>query len=155
MEVKELLERYLAGPAKLREALAGLTEENLRYKYDPKKWSAKEIAIHVADMDLVASFRMKRIIAEPDARYPGVDQDLWAVGLGYQDRAMEPALRLLEAVRAEMGDVLADLPAEAWSRKGLHTEAGEQTLRGVLDVYTRHLESHVGQIMAIRERLGK
>lgn len=154
MDGKELLGRYQAGPARLREAIAGLSEEDLRYKYDPAKWSAKEIAIHVADMDVAGSFRMKRIIAEPDARYPGVDQDLWAAGLRYQDRPVEPSLRLLEAVRAEMAAVLAGLPSEAWSRKGIHTEAGEQTLRGVVEGYTRHLETHVEQIMAIRQRLG-
>lgn len=155
MSEQELLDRYIAGPARLREALSGLTDEELRFKYDPAKWSAKEIAIHVADMDQNASFRMKRIVAEPDARYPGVDQDLWAVGLGYQGREVEPSLRLLEAVRAEMAGILATVPAEAWERKGLHSEVGEQTLRRLVEGYVRHLENHVGQIQAIRQRLGR
>lgn len=155
MEHQELIERYLAGPAKLRASLAGLSESDLQFKYDPAKWSAKEIAIHVADMDLVASFRMKRILAEPGARYPGVSQDLWAIGLGYQGRQVEPSLRVLEAVRAEMGAILAAQPAEAWSLSGTHEAAGEQTLLRIMEVYTGHLERHIGQIESIRQRLGK
>lgn len=155
MEVQDLLDRYLAGPPKLRESLAGLTEVDLRFKYDPAKWSAREIAIHVADMDVVASFRMKRVISEPGSRYPGVDQDLWAGGLGYQDRDVEPSLRLLEAVRTEMAAILGALPLDAWSRRGVHDSAGEQTLRDLVEAYTQHLETHVGQIWAIRRRLEK
>jgi len=155
MHNRELIERYVAGPSRLRASLAGLSESDLQYQYDPAKWSAKEIAIHVADMDLVASFRMKRILSEPDARYPGVDQDRWAAGLSYQGREVEPSLRMLEAVRAEMGPILAGLPAEAWSRSGIHEVAGEQTLQRVVEVYTGHLERHIGQIEGIRARLGK
>lgn len=155
VERQGLLDRYLAGPAMLREALAGLTEEDLRFKYDPAKWSAKEIAIHVADMDLVASFRIKRVISEPGARYPGVDQDLWAAELGYQNRDVEPSLRLLEVVRTEVVAILRALPPSAWSRRGTHDSAGEQTLWDLVDAYAQHLEKHVGQIRAIRQRLKK
>lgn len=155
MEVKDLLGRYLAGPAMLREALAGLTADDLRFKYDPAKWSAKEIAIHVADMDMVSAFRMKRVISEPGARYPGVDQDLWAGGLGYQDRDVEPSLRLLETVRKEMAAILGAIPLDAWDHRGVHDSAGEQTLRGLVEGYTQHLETHTEQIWAIRRRLGK
>ncbi|HEY3366780.1 MAG TPA: DinB family protein [Symbiobacteriaceae bacterium] len=153
--MQELLDRYLAGPVKLRESLAGLTEADLRYKYDPAKWSVTEIAIHVADMDEVAAFRMKRIIAEPNPSYPGVDQERWAANLGYQDRAIEPSVRLLEAVRFEMGIILSRLPEAAWARTGRHSEAGEETLERVVTKYTQHLETHIGQIAAIRQRLGK
>ncbi len=155
VQVLELLNRYEAGPALLRESLAGLSADELRYKYDPAKWSAKEIAIHVADMEVAATFRMKRVIAEPGARYPGVDQDLWAANLGYQERDVEPSLRLLEALRAEMAAILRSLPPEVWNQSGVHDRAGEQTLADLVVAYTEHLEKHVGQIRAIRERLGK
>jgi len=155
VQVLELLNRYEAGPARLRESLAGMSEDELRYKYDPAKWSAKEIAIHVADMEVAATFRMKRVIAEPGARYPGVDQDLWAASLGYQDREVEPSLRLLEALRAEMSALLRRLPPDVWNQSGVHDQAGEQTLADLVVSYTEHLEKHVGQIEAIRQRLGK
>lgn len=149
----ELISRYLAGPEKLRAALSGLSEDDLRFQYDSAKWSAKEIAIHIADMDAVASFRMKRIISEPDARYPGVDQDLWALGLGYQSRDVEPSLHLLEANRREMAAILTTVAESAWNRQGVHESAGQQTLRGLVVSYTEHLENHVAQIVAIRQRL--
>ncbi|MGE5675964.1 MAG: DinB family protein [Mycobacterium leprae] len=151
----DMIQRYLAGPAKLRRSLEGLTAEELHFHPAPGKWSAHQIAIHVADMDLSAAFRMRRILAEPGSGYPGVDQDRWAVGLLYEERELEPSLFLLEALRREMTTVLIRVPESAWSQTGIHSEAGEQKLSAVLENYTGHLERHVEQIEAIKRKLGK
>ena len=44
------------------------------------------------------------------------------------------------------------MPESAFDRKGNHTENGPMTLRGLLEGYSQHAESHARQLQEIREQ---
>ncbi|WP_397367118.1 DinB family protein [Paenibacillus chitinolyticus] len=50
----------------LREAVEGLTDKEIRFKPAPDKWSIHQILIHIADSELVATQRVKKVIAEKE-----------------------------------------------------------------------------------------
>ena len=64
MDYAQLIDDYLAGPQKLRAAVAGMTAEQLDARPIPGKWSTKQVICHVADYEPVYVDRMKRVIAE-------------------------------------------------------------------------------------------
>src|SRR5262249_43156669 len=61
---RELIEQYVAGGAKLRRAVTGLTQEELRARPGPGAWSVLEVVVHLADSDAISIDRMKRILTE-------------------------------------------------------------------------------------------
>ena len=48
MDYTQLIDDYLAGPQKLRAAVAGMTAEQLDARPIPGKWSSKQVICHIA-----------------------------------------------------------------------------------------------------------
>ena len=64
----------------------------------------------------------------------------------YHSRPLEPALAVVEAVRASTLALIRGLPDEAWAREGRHTESGRYRAEDWLRIYADHLEGHARQI---------
>jgi hypothetical protein len=54
-----LMDAFGSGPARLERAVDGLTEAQLRSRPIPDKWSILEIALHVADSELMGATRIR------------------------------------------------------------------------------------------------
>ncbi|MNP51443.1 DinB superfamily protein [compost metagenome] len=81
--MKELIKEYALGYTMLRDAIEGLTEEELHYKPAPDKWSIHQILIHVTDSEISSTSRLKKVLAEDEPTLISFDQDAWAKNLGY------------------------------------------------------------------------
>ena len=153
MNIAELIGAYAAGPARLREAVAGLTEEQLRARPIAGKWSSHEVVCHVADFEPVYLDRMKRVLAENEPTMFGGDPDQVAAALAYDARDTQEELAVVEACRREMTRILRTLPEAAFQRRGIHSEAGPLTLQQLLTSVTNHIPHHVGFIQEKRRAL--
>lgn len=149
-----LIDEYLAGPTALREAVAGMTDEQLDAAPVPGKWSTRQVVCHIADFEPVYADRMKRVIAEDEPTMFGGDPDVFAARLAYPQREMEIELALIETVRKHVASILRTLPAEAFARRGMHTEAGPITLEALLRGITQHIPHHIQYIREKRSALG-
>lgn len=141
-----LLERYEAGPARLKQAFAMIPEAARQWRPGPGKWSAHEVICHCADSEANAALRIRYLVAEKDPLIVGYDQEAWAVTLDYHSHPLEPAFATVDAVRANTAALLRRLPEEAWSREGRHTESGRYSAEDWLRIYARHVEGHAEQI---------
>jgi len=102
---------------------------------------------HCADSETNAYVRIRLLAAEKsEPTILGYDQDVWALALDYHAQPMEPALAVVEAVRANTVPLLRRLPEGAWSRRGRHTESGPYGAEDWLKIYADHLEGHAAQI---------
>jgi DinB superfamily len=149
-----LVESYLAGIQIVRQAVAGMTPEQLKGRPVPGKWSTLEVICHLADSDQAWTFRMKRVIAEDRPLLIGYDESRFSQALGYQERNAEEELAYLEQTRRQMGRVLRHIPPEALARTGVHTERGLITLEQMLEVEIDHINHHVKFIREKRKALG-
>ena len=148
MDVDRLLTEFADGPRQVREALARVAPERLEVRPRPRKWSAREIALHLCDTEISVAFRMKRALAEPGSAVLAFDQDRWVDTLApYQDLTL--ALSAFAALRAEMAAILRGLPAEAWERVSVHPAAGAVRLDEWLARFVEHTQRHIGQILAL------
>ena len=59
---RHLIEEFEACGPKLRQAVAGLSPEELTARPGPGDWSILELVIHLADSDSIAIDRMKRML---------------------------------------------------------------------------------------------
>jgi uncharacterized damage-inducible protein DinB len=152
--VTELVERYRAGGALLRDAIADLTHEQLLAHPIAGKMSAQEVVCHVADCEQFLADRMKRTVAMERPLLVGADGWLYPAALHYAERDVALDLALVDATRAQMAADLERLAPEAWERAAVHSETGLATLRQILLHTVRHLEHHVGTIKEKRAALG-
>jgi len=148
------IDAYLAGPAALRKAAAGLTRDQLTARPVPGKWSTLEVVCHLADFDPILADRMKRVIAEDDPQLLGADEGRFAAALAYHDRDLEEELTILERTRSQMARILRALPEAAFGRAGVHNERGPLTLERLLTIATNHIPHHLQFIAEKRRALG-
>jgi DinB family protein len=149
-ERRALLDRYATGVAAVDQALAGATDADLdRRPAAEGEWSAREIVHHLADSESMASIRLRRLIAEDDPLIQGYDEPEWARRLHYE-RAIEPSMAVLRAVRAASLQLLLSLGEDEWLRTGTHSESGPYSVEGWLGIYASHPQDHADQIRRAR-----
>ncbi|HYP13003.1 MAG TPA: DinB family protein [Bryobacteraceae bacterium] len=149
-ELVELLERFRRGPELLAQSLTGAAGTEVDF-HEPGKWSVRQIIAHLADCEIVLSFRVRSILAEENPTLQAFDQDLWATKLDYAKRKPSHSLESFRRTRSENYELLKDLPPEAFQRSGTHTERGTITVLGFIEYYVAHEERHAAQIRRTRE----
>lgn len=154
MSHDRLVAEYLAGPQLLRDAIAGMTPEQIDAAPIPGKWSTRQVICHIADFEPVYADRIKRVIAEDQPLLMSGDPDLFAAKLAYDQRDIENELRLIEIVRQQVATILRAVPAETFQRTGKHSTDGPLTIETLLTRITGHIPHHVQTIMQKRAVLG-
>src|ERR1041385_3611199 len=122
--LQNLIEQYLDGPKKLRQAITGMTREQALARPIAGKWSTLEVVAHLTDFDPIMADRMKRIIAEENPLIVGADENKFAAALCYHDRDLEEEMTILAATRSQLARILRKLPESALARVGQHNERG-------------------------------
>jgi uncharacterized damage-inducible protein DinB len=150
----DLIDRFEAGGALLNYAVGGLTRDQETARPGPGAWSIAELAAHLADSDLVATDRMKRVIAEDRPVLLAYDENAWVARLAYQDQPATEAAALFAANRRWTARVLRRLDEADFARVGQHTEHGPLTLAELLATYVGHLDHHLRFLYAKRANLG-
>jgi hypothetical protein len=138
-----LIDEYLAGPRQLRQAIAGMTAQQIDAAPIPGKWSTRQVICHIADFEPVYADRMKRVIAEHEPTMFSGDPDVFAARLAYDRRDIEEELQLIEAIRKHVARILRTLKPEDFQRKGIHSLDGPRTLEQLLNSITIHVPHHV------------
>src|SRR5690606_9191610 len=132
MSIAALIETYAAGPNVLREAVAGMTADQLDARPIAGQWSTREVICHIADFEIVYADRIKRVLAEQEPTMFGGDPDLFAKSLAYGARDLENEMVMIESLRRHVASILRTLPEAAFQRIGIHSEAGPLTLAALL-----------------------
>lgn len=156
MSPQELADRYLAGAAQLRAAVAGMTREQLVARPVAGKWSTLEVVCHISDFEPILADRMKRIIALA-AEVPlllAADENLFAKELKYHDRDVEEELALVEATRKQTARIIRGLKPEQLQLTGNHNKKGLVTLEKVIQMATNHITNHLPFVAEKRKALG-
>ena len=148
-----LVNDYLAGPKQLRQAIAGMSQEQLKARPVAGKMSTLEVVCHLVDFDPVYVERMKRAIAMDNPTLLGADENDFARVLCYHDRDAEEELKLLEYTRSSMAKILNKIPLESWGRIGQHKERGPMTVQKMVETMINHIPHHVKFIEEKRRTL--
>ena len=145
-EREKLIQQFADGPRRLREAFAKVPEAARTWRPAPGEWSAHEVVLHCADSETNSFARIRFLAAEKQPVIQGYDQEQWARVFDYHALPVEPALAVVDSVRASTTALVRALPESAWSNAGRHTESGPYTAEDWLKIYADHLEGHAQQI---------
>jgi hypothetical protein len=141
------VQRATAG--KLKKAIHGLTPKQLKSRPAPQKWSVAEILAHLADAEVVASWRMRFVIGANGTVIEPFDQDVWAAAFQYGKRDARQSLEVFRVLRENNLVMLKVLPAETWDYYGMHKERGKETVAHMARMFAGHDTNHLKQVEAI------
>ena len=141
--IAQLVDAFLAGVQRLRQAVQGMSHEQLVARPVPGKWSTLEVVCHLVDSDQAWIHRMKRIVAEERPLLIGYDETRFAKSLNYHERDIEEELTLFDLSRRNMARLMRSLPDETLSRTGVHNESGLLTLQKAIELEIEHVPHHV------------
>ncbi len=153
-DVSALIDDYLAGPAAVRRAVAGMTREQLTARPVAGRWSTLEVVCHLADSEQAWCHRIKRVIAEDRPLLIGYDETRFTASLDYHGEEVEVQLALIESMRSQLARVLSELPDSDWSRVGVHNERGLVNLEEMVRIEADHVAHHLKFIREKRRALG-
>jgi DinB superfamily len=142
---RTLIEQYKEGYRVVAEALAGASDAELDAHPAPGKWSAREIAHHLADSEMTSAIRLRLLLATERPAIAGYDENEFARRLHY-DRPIDASLDAFEAARRSSAELLDRMSEADWAREGTHTESGRYTMETWLESYAMHAHNHAAQI---------
>lgn len=88
------------------------------YKYEPGKWTPKDLLLHLIDGERVFSYRALRISRGDNASLPGFDQDVFADNADANNRSPESLIEEYETVRESTLHVYRYMKEEDANRIG-------------------------------------
>ena len=141
-------------PAKMRAAVAGLSESQLDTPYRPGGWTVRQLVHHVPDSHINSYVRYRLALTETEPVIKPYEEKLWAELADARSMPVEPSLILLESLHARWVPLLRSLSAADWKRTFRHPELGVVSLENNAALYAWHGRHHVAHITCLRERLG-
>ncbi len=133
-------------PEILAQLIKGIPNHLLTQRPPSGKWSVSMIIAHMAEDELVSSFRYRQMLEHPGDTLPGFDQDLWARLGDYQSWTPVEALAMFRLLRDANLRMFAQLTPEEWQRHGVHAERGPMTVADLARHMGGHDQNHIDQV---------
>jgi uncharacterized damage-inducible protein DinB len=148
------IEAIRGTPARLRAAVAGLSDPQLDTPYRDGGWTVRQVVHHVVDSHLNAYVRCKLALTEENPTIKPYQEKLWAELPDSKTLPVETSLAMLEALHARWVALLDSLGPEHCRRTLHHPESGDMTIDSLLELYGWHGLHHEGHITGLRARMG-
>lgn len=150
-----MIDEIAAAPARLRDAVRGLTDAQLDTPYREGGWSVRQVVHHVPDSHLNAYIRTKLALTEETPLIKPYDEATWATLEDSRSTPVEVSLTLLESLHARWVGLLRSLDEQQFAREFRHPDhGGKQTVDWLVALYSWHSRHHVGHVTSLRERNG-
>jgi uncharacterized damage-inducible protein DinB len=147
------LDEIAETPAKLRDAVKGLSDAQLDTPYRPGGWTVRQVVHHVPDSHLNSYVRFKLALTEDEPTIKPYAEDRWAELADTKTTPIEVSLTMLDALHDRWVRLLLPLDTEDWKRTFRHPELGSMTLEKTLALYAWHRKHHVAHITELRKRI--
>lgn len=126
----------------------GLSPEEAGYRYEPGKWSLRQILGHITDGDRVFGFRAYCIARGETAPLPSFDQNVYVEGGRYDERTMPSLISEFLGVRETLLQFYDSLDPDALTRIGTASDV-RVSVRAIAWIAAGHAEHH---LRVVRER---
>lgn len=142
-------------PARMREAVAGLSDARTDTPYRPGGWSVRQVVHHVADSHMNALIRLKLALTENVPTVKPYDENAWGV-LADARLPIDVSLRMLDGIHARWVALYRAMNSGDFARTFRHPEYPDSplTLDWLLQQYAWHSRHHVAHITSLRQREG-
>jgi hypothetical protein len=137
-DVRDLLAREIEDTAAL---LRSLTPEQADSRYAPDKWSIKEVAGHLIDVERILSYRALRFARNDATELPGFEPDDYMPYADFGKRTLGDLADELEHLRKANVQLFRHLDGSAWDRGGV-SSGGHISVRALAWTIVGHEIHH-------------
>ena len=141
-------------PARIREAVAGLNDEQLDTPYRPSGWTLRQVVHHIADSHMNAYIRFKLALTEDTPTIRPYDEVAWAELPEAKSAAPAVSVDLLDTLHRRWVVCLRAMGADDFKRAFHHPDIGIVALEVALAHYAWHSRHHVAHVTSLRHRKG-
>lgn len=141
-------------PAQLRQAVEGLSDEQLDTPYRPGGWTIRQVVHHLPDSHLNSYIRFRFALTEETPLIKPYDEATWAELTDAKSAPVNLSLTLLESLHARWVILLRSLNDAQFARTFRRPDSGDVRLDTALGLYAWHGRHHVGHILNLRKRKG-
>jgi uncharacterized damage-inducible protein DinB len=134
---------------KLEKLTRRLSKKEIRRRPGSGKWSVSEILAHLADAEVVGSWRIRQILGADGTPIQAYDQNVWAKTFRYEDRDPRESLKFFRMLRENNLLLLKSVPRKLWENHGMHAERGKETIAQIVRMFAGHDLNHLQQIEKI------
>lgn len=141
-------------PQRLRDAVKGMSDEQLDTLYRPGGWSARQVVHHLADSHINCYVRFRWALTENNPDIKTYYEDRWAELPDAKTADPEISLALLEAIHRRWVLLMRSFTPEDFTRTFNHPENGVMSLKNAIALYSWHCRHHLAHIEKLKERMG-
>ena len=91
---------------------SSISKDKLEYRYQPGKWSIKEVLQHIIDTERIFMYRVLRIARKDITPIEGFDQDIYIKPSGANDKTIEALLEEFKTTRLYSINLLNNISNE-------------------------------------------
>ncbi len=146
----DLTEILAAQQAVTQRRLGPLDEARALHRYEPGKWSVKEVVGHLCDGERVFAYRALRFARADATPLPGFEETAWVPAGDFDRRPLAALLAEFAAVRAATLALVTGLDEAAWRRQGT-ANGSPVSVRALAAIIAGHELHHLG---ILRDRYG-
>lgn len=136
-------------PKRIKHLIDGLSSKELDWRPAPGKWSIKQVLAHLADGEVMVGSRLRMVAAMDRPTIVGYDQDAFVANLGVDQLTAEQWLDAFRSMRDLNIALLSRVSKDAFTRIGVHTERGDESLGHMVFLYAGHDLIHEQQIASL------
>ena len=141
-------------PAVLKEAVKGLTEEQLDLAYREGGWTLRQVVHHLADSHMNSFMRFKLALTEDTPAIKPYDEERWAELHDSANTDINLSIMLLEALHKRWVILLRSMAESDYKKQFYHPAA--QKMIGLdenLGIYAWHGKHHAAHITTLRNSM--
>ena len=126
----------------LRSVLNGVSEERSLHRYEPHKWTIREVLAHLNDTERLFVSRAFWFARGFDAPLPSFDQNVAIANGGANERHWRSHVEEFQAVRSSTIAFFDNLPDRAWDSRGIASD-NPFTVRALAYMCAGHVTHHI------------
>jgi len=146
IEGGEPLRMQAAAPKKLAALIRGKNKKQLTRRPAPSKWSVAEIMAHLADAEIVLSWRLRQILSVSGVSIQAFEQEVFVIKFDYAHRDVKQSLERYRVLRESNLTLLKSVPQQLWDNYGVHQERGNESVAHIVRMTAGHDVNHLQQM---------
>jgi len=142
-------------PAKLADAVKGLSDAQLDTPYREGGWTVRQVAHHLADAHMTSLTRFKHALTETVPVIKPFDEGTWAQLPDTLHAPVEMALDMVRGIHKRWAYLLRHMTEDDFAKTFFHPGSGQiMSLDRTLAFYSWHSRHHIAHITNLRQRMG-
>ena len=152
--IKDWIQQIASLPARLKEEVENLNDDQLDTPYRPDGWTVRQIVNHCADSHMNALLRFKLTLTEDKPIIKPYIEQLWAELQDSKNMPIAPALATVEGVHSRLVVLLKSMTEEDFDRSYIHPQyQREYKLKEVLALYAWDGSHHLAHITQLKLKM--